>query len=170
MSIGPDALGLRSTLEAAGAAESCSMGDLTVLAVQNDPFRRDTRARQRDGKWLASHLERLGLGDRTIDQRGLHYALVSGEVVKPNDAPCVNDHTDRGWLQADAARAARWLGYVPFEQIADHRNADAGQTSRELGGRTSDPTTPNGSTARTNASVITTGEFTDDAPIVKAAS
>ena len=26
------------------------------------------------------------------------------------------------WLQDTAAKAARWLGYVPFERIIDNRN------------------------------------------------
>ena len=31
---------------------------------------------------------------------------------------------DWEWLQADAAKAARFLGYLPFDQITDQRNAE----------------------------------------------
>ena len=58
-----------------------------MLAAQNDPFRVDTPARHRDGKWLAVQAERLGLGDRVIHLRGLHYMLVSGEAIKPDGKP-----------------------------------------------------------------------------------
>ena len=50
--------GLRATLEAAMAA-GYSMEDLTVLAAQNDPYRVDTLAGHRDGRWLAVQAERL---------------------------------------------------------------------------------------------------------------
>jgi hypothetical protein len=79
--------GPRSTLEQACAEARCSANALTVLAVQNDPFRVDTPARHRDGQWLAMHADRLGLGHRRIHLRGLHYMLVSGEVAKPDGSP-----------------------------------------------------------------------------------
>jgi hypothetical protein len=97
---------------------------LTVLAMQNDPFRVDTPARRRDGEWLAVQAEELGLGTDTIHLRGLHYMLVSGEAVKPNGTPYMNTEADWRWLQEDAAKAARWLGYLPFSQIIDARNSE----------------------------------------------
>jgi hypothetical protein len=118
--------GLRATLEAACADEGCSMKDLTVLANQHDPFRIDTPAAHRDGEWLewlAVQAEELGLGHRTIHLRGLHYMLVSGEVIKPKGEPYRNTSTDWAWLEERAAKAARWLKYIPFEQIVDHRNS-----------------------------------------------
>jgi len=48
--------GLRETLESACDEAGCAAGALTVLAAQNDPFRVDTPARHRDGKWLAVRL------------------------------------------------------------------------------------------------------------------
>ncbi len=113
---------LRAVLEAACDDEECSAGELTVLAAQNDPFRVDTPARHRDGEWLAIQADRLGLGDRVIHLRGLHYMLASAEVIKPNGKPYRNTDADWIWLQS-AAKAARWLGYVSFAQIADHRNS-----------------------------------------------
>ena len=114
--------GLRPTLEAACEEAGLGLGALTVLAAQNDPFRVDTPSGHRDGEWLAVHAAELGLGDRVIHLRGLHYMLVSGEVVKPNGDPYRNNETDWVWLQNSAAKAARWLGYISFEQIKDARN------------------------------------------------
>jgi hypothetical protein len=42
---------------------------------------------------------------------------------KPDGAPYTNTDPDWLWLQGDAGKAARWLGYIPFEQITDQRNA-----------------------------------------------
>jgi hypothetical protein len=113
---------LRAVLEGA-CEQGYNAGELTVLAPQHDPFRADTPAKHRDGEWLAVEAEQLGLGDRVIHLRGLHYMLVSGEAVKPDGKPYSNTEDDWRWLQEHAAKAARWLGYLPFAQIADHRNA-----------------------------------------------
>jgi hypothetical protein len=40
-------------------AGGCTMKDLTVLAPKNDPFRIDTPARHRDGRWLAETVAEL---------------------------------------------------------------------------------------------------------------
>ncbi len=108
---------LRRTLENAGG----SLKDLTVLSAQNDPFRVDTPARHRDGEWLAITAERLGLGDRKIHVRGMHY-MILGEL-KPDGTPYQNTEADWLWLSGNAMKAARWLGYIPFEQIVDQRNS-----------------------------------------------
>jgi hypothetical protein len=106
--------GLRAALEAAGG----SLKSLTVLAPQNDPFRVDTDAGHRDGAWLANTLDRLGItGQRHL--RGLHYILIG--QPKPNGQPYANTDADWGWL-ASVAKAARWLGYIPFDRIIDQRN------------------------------------------------
>ena len=57
------------------AERSCSLKDLTVLAAKNDPFRVDTTARHRDGRWLAGTAVELGLGTWKIHLRGLHYRI-----------------------------------------------------------------------------------------------
>jgi hypothetical protein len=117
--------GLRQTIEAACAEARCSAGDLTVLAVQNDPFRVDTPARHRDGEWLAMQAERHGLAGRTIHLRGFHYLLVSTTgLLKPDGSPYRNTEEDWTWLVMHAAKAARWLGYIPFHQIVDARNTE----------------------------------------------
>jgi hypothetical protein len=112
---GHQPLGLRATLESAGG----SLNSLTVLANQNDPFRVDTTARHRDGAWLANTLDRLGITDPK-HIRGLHYILIG--QPKPDGTPYSND-SDSDWLWLGmAAKAARWLGYIPFDRIVDQRN------------------------------------------------
>jgi hypothetical protein len=101
-----------------------SMKDLTVLALQNDPYRVGTPAGHRDGQWFSDMLTRVGLADgATIHLRGLHYKLATIEAIKPNGTPYLNTTEDWVWLQERGADSARWLGYVPFERIVDHRNA-----------------------------------------------
>jgi hypothetical protein len=122
MVTGTGASPLRAALDKVIGEQGCSLKDLTVLAPQNDPFRVDTPARHRDGKWLAITARDLGLGDRKIHLRGLHY-MVLGRI-KPDGSKYRNTDADWLWLQGDAAKAARWLGYIPFDQIVDQRNAE----------------------------------------------
>jgi hypothetical protein len=111
---------LRVVIEQAIAEEGCKLKDLTVLASQNDPFRVDTPAGHRDGRWFAEMVE-VKLGDgRVIHLRGFHYAVL-GET-KPDGTQYRNTDADWIWLQGTAAKAARWNGYVPFERIRDARN------------------------------------------------
>jgi hypothetical protein len=116
---------LRQTLDA-GIAEAngskLSMKDLTVLAPQNDPFRVDIPSGHRDGAWLAITARELGLGDRKIHLRGLHYMVIGRP--KPDGTPYTNTDADWNWLSEKAGKAARFLGYIPFDQIEDHRNAE----------------------------------------------
>ncbi len=115
--------GLRAVLESAQAEAGCSAADLTVLSNQVDPYRLDTPTGHAEGAWLAEQMERLALR-RRIHLRGLHYALVaSGDVMKPNGEPYRNTEKDWLWLQSSAMKSARWLGYVPFDQITDERNS-----------------------------------------------
>jgi hypothetical protein len=114
-----ESTGLRATLEDAMAADGLSMKDLTVLATQNDPFRVDTPAGHRDGEWLATHIEKLTV--LHIHLRGIHYVLIG--VPKPDGTPYTNTEADWLWVQGKAAKAARWLGYIPFDKITDERNA-----------------------------------------------
>jgi len=116
---------LRSVLEAARGRAGCGLGDLTVLSAQVDPYRLDTPSGHRDGSWLAKQLDRAIGKKRRIHWRGLHYALVArGNVVKPNGETFLNNDDDWTWLANVAGKAARWLGYIPFERITDNRNAE----------------------------------------------
>ena len=106
--------GLRAALESAGG----SLKDWTVLSPQVDPFRLDTRANHRDAQWLADAITMLRIS-MPRHLRGLHYVLLG--QVKPDGEPYINDHDN--WLFLEkAARAARYLDYIPFEWIVDKRN------------------------------------------------
>src|SRR5215475_15056607 len=117
---------LRAVIEQVRLQQACSLGDLTVLSAQVDPYRLDTPSGHRDGKWLAEQFDRALGASRRIHWRGLHYVLVSGRrpVVKPDGAPFRNTDDDWIWLTEIAGKAARWLGYLPFERINDNRNAE----------------------------------------------
>jgi hypothetical protein len=102
----------------------CSLGELTVLSAQVDPYRLDTPSGHRDGRWVAEQLDRLLGRIKKIHWRGLHYTLVStSNLIKPNGQPYLNTEDDWCWLVDTAGKAARWLGYVDFERIVDNRNA-----------------------------------------------
>jgi hypothetical protein len=111
---------LRRVLEAAAAETGCPLKDLTVLAAQRDPFRLDTPANHRLGEWLAATVGEL-LGTRKIHLRGLHYMIIGIGPAKPDGSPYANTDDDWVWI---SEKAARWLGYVPFGQITDQRNAE----------------------------------------------
>jgi hypothetical protein len=71
------------------------------------------------------HAGRLGLGNRRIHLRGLHYMLVTaGDVTRPDGTPYRTIDPDWIWLEQHAAKAVRWLSYIPFDQIVDARNSE----------------------------------------------
>jgi hypothetical protein len=114
---------LRHILESACEEHKASLADLTVLSAQVDPYRIDTAAGHRDGMWLAEQLARLYGATQRAHWRGLHYAIVAnGGVRKPNGEIYQNTDDDWNWL-AGPAKAARWLGYIPFDRIIDQRNS-----------------------------------------------
>lgn len=112
---------LRLVLESAMAEHGLSMKDLTVLDKATDPFRVDTPAGHRDGRWFADAVDDLGYRGRTIHLRGMHYMLLSR--VKPDGTAYENTAKDWQWLVGGPGKAARFLAYVPFESIIDQRNA-----------------------------------------------
>ena len=114
---------LRQIIEQA-QEQDFSLADLTVLSAQVDPYRLDTEANHRDGRWIAEQLE-IGYGPtKRAHWRGLHYSIVArGDVKKPDGSIYQNDDDDWNWLVGAPAKAARWLGYVPFDRIGDHRNS-----------------------------------------------
>jgi hypothetical protein len=131
---------LRARIEAEARGARLPLADLTVLDKKVDPYRQDTPAGHRDGAWLAEQMERLAIV-APIHLRGLHYALVSStSLTKPNGERYLNDADNWEWLQVEASKAARWLGYVPFDRIVDERNAapviviaDQGAPAAEIG-------------------------------------
>ena len=115
---------LRKILETACTKEKASLSDLTVLSAAVDPYRLDTDASHRDGGWLARQLNKLCGSAARIHWRGLHYAIVQeANIEKPNGEIYRNTEADWIWLSENAGKAARWLGYIPFERIIDARNA-----------------------------------------------
>ena len=103
-----------------------SLKELTVLSPQKDPFRLDTPAFHEAGRWFRDQMDACGLlhRSRPIHNRGAHYAIFSrGGVRLPSGAPYLNDDHCWQFLEDSASKAARWLGYVPFEAIADARNS-----------------------------------------------
>jgi hypothetical protein len=114
---------LRGVLNHAVAEGQYGMGELTVLAAQNDPYRVDTPAGHRDATWFKQQLARF-VSNTRIHLRGLHYQVASAaDVELPNGRLYTNTDEDWTWLQSKAAKAARWLGYVPFDRIVDQRNS-----------------------------------------------
>jgi hypothetical protein len=116
---------LRKILEDACAKQKASLADLTVLSAAVDPYRLDTSAGHRDGAWLATQFNKLCGPTARIHWRGLHYAIVqAADITKPNGEVYRNTEADWSWLSETAGKAARWLGYIPFERIIDQRNAE----------------------------------------------
>jgi hypothetical protein len=94
--------------------------NLTVLAPQNDPFRVGTEASRRDGAWLAEQCQ-AAMAGRKIHLRGLHYALIG--QTKPDGTEYINTDRNWEWLIGQAAKSARWNGYIGFDQIVDQKNS-----------------------------------------------
>jgi hypothetical protein len=113
---------LRQALDTAIAEANgpkLSMKDLTVLA--KDPFRMDTPANHKLAKWLAETAATLGFRpDQQIHNRGLHYMILG--QPKPDGSTYISDEASWSLLE-EASKYARWLGYIPFDQIIDQRNA-----------------------------------------------
>jgi hypothetical protein len=116
---------LRRVLEDAALENGFSFKALTVLKDENDPYRHDTPAGHRDGQWFAEQVNRFLGPNQTIHLRGMHYLVSSSNNVRRPDRAALytNDDENWEWLSEHAAKAARWLGYVPFERIVDERNA-----------------------------------------------
>jgi hypothetical protein len=114
---------LRRILESACEEQQASL-DLTVLSAAVDPYRIDTAAGHRDGAWLAEQLAKLYGPIQRPHWRGLHYDIAAdGKIRKPNGEIYENNDDDWEWLITNPAKAARLLGYVPFDRIIDLRNA-----------------------------------------------
>jgi hypothetical protein len=115
---------LHRILEEAAKLEFCHADELTVLSKAKDPYRLDTATGHRLGRWCADLIERFLPPQATIHLRGFHYLLASAaDVTRPDGSRYINSDAMWEWLADTAMKAARWLGYVPFERIVDERNA-----------------------------------------------
>lgn len=103
--------------------ESCTVSDLIVLANQNDPFYQGTSTDQQKAAWFADVWERAGYTGE-VHLRRMHYWCVSQRDLEHyNGEPYRN--TEKHWTKlASCAKKARYLGFVSFKKIADHRNPD----------------------------------------------
>jgi hypothetical protein len=99
-----------------------SLEDLSVLNKDSDPYRIDTDGKREAGRWFAEQVARFVATDKRIHVRGVFYAVVSaGDVTRPDGTPFINNGPNEAWL-GDAARYARWLGYIDFERLVDAKN------------------------------------------------
>ena len=118
-----------------------SLDELTVLARDNDPFRQDRAEGHRLGRWLRDTLEAMGVRGRRGRPEGpqqgpaLH-AHRSGQAGRPEYE---NDEATWKWLTDRVCKAARWLGYVPFDQVTDQRNAEPVIRNLPAAARGADP-------------------------------
>ena len=117
---------LREIIDAACEAEGVTQKALTVLAVQHDPYRLDTDTHHRNGCWIAEQLSRFYGPTKQTHWRGLHYSIIMAKtkIRKPDGQVYRNTDEDWIWLSERAGKAARWLGYIPFDRIIDRRNSE----------------------------------------------
>lgn len=113
---------LRSIITAAAEAVRRPLADFTVLSASRDPYRQDTPAGHTKGQWLADAYHKVNPEGRRLHLRGLHYRLV-GRVQLPDGRLYVNDDETWTWMSEQAAKAARFLGYLPWDALRDARNA-----------------------------------------------
>lgn len=113
---------LRLIIDSARKLSGLPMKSLTVLSVSRDPYRLDTPAGHSKGKWLADAYREVNPDGRRLHLRGLHYRLV-GRVNLPNGKPYQNDDATWTWMSEQAAKCARYLGYLPWDALRDARNA-----------------------------------------------
>jgi hypothetical protein len=117
---------LGTVLRQAKAECGASLGDLTVLSPQSDPFRLDTPAHHAKARWFRDRMDECGLfrSSAPIHNRGIHYAIVSlGHARLPDSSAYLNNAECWAFLE-EASNTARWLRYVPWEKIFDARNAE----------------------------------------------
>jgi hypothetical protein len=113
---------LAAVIQAAKAETGRSLADLTVMDLDNDPYRIDTPSKHRDAKWFADLVARFIAPGKRIHARGVYYAtLAAGGVRLPNGDPFEGTDANAKFV-TDAASLARWLGYVPFERLVDNKN------------------------------------------------
>jgi hypothetical protein len=100
-----------------------SKKDWLVMSAQKDPFGIDTPGNRTAAQWLKDAMDRLGITGK-IHDRGLHYAVLSGDTIKPDGVRYANTEDDWQWL-VGVVGVARWLNYVRFDQIVDQKNSEA---------------------------------------------
>jgi hypothetical protein len=114
---------LRKILEDACKTLRVPQKALTVLG-RRDPYRLDTDINHQNGRWLAEQLTRYYGPVKKAHWRGLFYSIIMAKtkVAKPDGTLFSNTDDDWVWLSEKAGKAARWLGYIPFDRIIDQRS------------------------------------------------
>jgi len=110
---------LAEKISEAALGAGMSVNDLVVLSPENDPY--TSWRRRRQAEWFAALFDRRVPPGATKHLRGFFYLLVTTTPTGPNGKTFVNDYQNWQLLQK-AAKAARWLGLVPFDRIIDERN------------------------------------------------
>jgi len=98
------------------------LSDLSALAVKNDPFMAGSPGDVEKAEWFAKWWKEFGYTDG-IHIRRMHYQLVSQspKAQRPDGTPYEN--TKQAWLYlVQAAKVARYLGYVDHSLFEDRRN------------------------------------------------
>jgi hypothetical protein len=89
---------------------------MTIMAPHRDPYRQEKY--RPEAQWLVASMERIP--HRPVHIRGLHYAAI--DTLLPNGVPYTNTEASYEWMQNRPAKAARWLGLVPWTDIVDKKN------------------------------------------------
>jgi hypothetical protein len=107
-----------------------STSDVRLLSRNRDPFWMGTDGHHAKAEWFADLWQQAVAGrvEETIHIRGVHYFIVSldEDVAPPGNCSWEiykNEKTCFNYL-ADAAVAARVLGYVPLDGITDEKNTE----------------------------------------------
>ena len=99
---------LRQEITKATREYRYGLEDLSV-GGERDPYRLDTPAEQRDGKWFKEMVDQFVPPDKTIHIRGLFYAIVSSSRINlPTGASFVNDFDCYEFLKGAADRRDGW--------------------------------------------------------------
>lgn len=114
---------LNDMLRELAREQGTALADLTVLSATVDPFRLDTPGNREAAAWLAEQMDAPEIRGRRLHNRGLHYAIAARSNVRlPSGKTFVNDADCWAYVER-GSKAARWLGYVPFDDIDDARNS-----------------------------------------------
>src|SRR5260370_2445698 len=99
---------------------------LVTMTNGNDPFAMHQGGRQEHARWLYEQVwQRLGLGEKEIHIRAIHYKLISQEVAVTLPNGEVFENTENHWRKLDiASRDARYLRLVPYDKIKDQRSEE----------------------------------------------
>ena len=101
----------------------CKIDDLIALAPGNDPFYMGVPRQVRQAKWFADIWEKCGYGDEPAHIRAIHYNLTDAKepTLLTDGTPYLN--TDEHWdILVASSKYARYLGYISYDAIEDHRN------------------------------------------------